>query len=94
MECPIGGLRCFEGCAKGNLALNYSPMSYTTEGPSVPYNATPVPPPAFRSVGSGGTDAYCGMIGRDVQRASMHARGAQHGGAIVGEALSHFEIRA
>jgi hypothetical protein len=40
MECPIGGPRCFEGCAKGNLALNYSPMSYTTEGPSVPYNAT------------------------------------------------------
>jgi hypothetical protein len=34
------------------------------------------------------------MIGWDVQRASMHARGAQHGGAIVGEALSHFEIRA
>jgi hypothetical protein len=22
MECPIGGPRCFEGCAKGNLALN------------------------------------------------------------------------
>ena len=37
MECPIGGPRCFEGCAKGNLALNYSPMSYTTERPSVPY---------------------------------------------------------
>src|SRR5262249_29669664 len=33
------------------------------------------------------------MIGRDAQRESMHARGAQHGGAIVGEALSHFEIR-
>jgi len=51
MECPIGGPRCLEGCAKGNLALNYSPMSYTTETPSVPY----------RSVGSGGTDAHmCG----------------------------------
>ena len=51
MECPIGGPRCFEGCAKENLALNYSPMSYTTERPSVPY----------RSVGSGGTDAHiCG----------------------------------
>src|SRR5262249_44704949 len=33
MECPIGGPRCFEGCAQGNLALNYSPMSHTTEGP-------------------------------------------------------------
>ena len=48
MEGPIGGPRCFEGCAKGNLALNYSPMSYTTERPSV----------AYRSVGSGGTDAH------------------------------------
>src|SRR5215831_8382694 len=43
MECPIGGPRCFEGCAKGNPALNYSP----TERSSAPY----------RSVGSGSTDA-------------------------------------
>src|SRR5215831_14332558 len=54
MECPIGGPRCFEGCAKGNLALNYSPMSYTTERPSVPY----------RSVGSGGTEAHMRGGGR------------------------------
>ena len=54
MECPIGGPRCFEGCAKGNLALNYSPMSYMTERPSVLY----------RSVGSGGTDAHMRGGGR------------------------------
>src|SRR5215472_712648 len=88
MECPIGGPRCFDGCAKGNLALNYSPMSYTTEGPSVPYNTTLFPCHRRRS-GALGRAAptrapmACGMS--PARRCS--ARGGQRGGATVGERL-------
>jgi len=70
MECPIGGPRCFEGCAKGNLALNYSPMSYTTERPSVPY----------RSVGSGGTDAHMCGTSMDQERRDFLEDSARLGG--------------
>ena len=81
MECPIGGPRCFEGCAKGNLALNYSPMSYTTERPSVPHNATlsPCHRPAFRRVGSGGTDAH---VRDDGRHCPMHVDAAPEAGSL------------
>ena len=70
MECPTGGPRCFEGCAKGNLALIYSPMSYTRERPSVPY----------RSVGSGGTDAHMCGTSMDQERRDFLEDSARLGG--------------
>ena len=88
MECPIGGPRCFEGCAKGNLALNYSPMSYTTEGPSVPYNATlsPCHRPAFRRVGSGGTDAH---VRDDGRHCPMHVDAAPEARSMAAQRLAN-----
>ena len=97
MECPIGGPRCFEGCAKGNLALNYSPMSYTTERPSVPHNATlsPCHRPAFRRVVSGGTDARPdGVDGRGAHARRCCARGGHGAAAMVDERLRPFACSA
>ena len=90
MECPIGGPRCFEGCAQGNLALNYSPMSHTTERSSVPHNATlsPCYRRRFRAAGSGGPPRIL-PDGRDLPptHGGPIARGAHVAPPMVSEGL-------
>jgi len=88
MECPIGGPRCFEGCAQGNLALNYSPMSHTTERSSVPHNAT-LSPCHRRRPGASGRAAptRAPMAVECHLRVGCVARGAHVAPPMVSEGL-------
>jgi len=82
---------------QADALVNYSPMSHTTERPSVPHNATLSPCHRRRSgaVGSGGTDAH--LLGRTgiVQHARRCSARGDHGAVpLVGDGLRPFACRA